>query len=218
MIASQIIESVSSDLDDQDTGDEYARWTEAELLEDLNDGESVIVYFKPEAYQQDLTFLLKEGSRQTLPSNAIEYIKPVSNMGLTGSTEGDSIYPIEGGIMDSAIPGWRSSSKSATTVHVVYDRADRKSFDVYPPSNGLGYIKVVCSVVPTRLTSPSQEINLSDEYVQPLKTFMLFKAYYKDAKSSGAALQRAMDAWNMFLALLGRKDLVESKTPPRLSA
>lgn len=216
MIASTIIESVSRDLDDQYPGDEYVRWSEEELLEYLNDAEGVIVFFKPEANQQDTTFLLSEGSRQTLPSTAIEYIKPIMNMGLTGLKEGDSIYPIEGGIMDASVPGWRTSQKSATTVHIIYDRADRKSFDVYPPSNGLGYIKIVCSVLPTRLTSTADSIHLSDEYLQPIKAFMLFRAHYQDSKSSGAALQRAMDSWNTFLSLLGKKDLVESKTPPRL--
>ena len=217
MIASEIIQSVSRDLDDQYPGDEFTRWTEAELLEYLNDGEGVIVFFKPQAYQSDIVFKLSAGSRQTLPSNVLEYIRPIMNMGPTGIHEGDSIYPIEGGVMDNAVPGWRSSSKSAQTVHIVFDRVDRKSFDVYPPSNGLGYIKIVCSLLPTRLTSTAQDINLSDEYVQPLKAFMLFRAHYQDSKSSGQSLQRSMESWQFFLELLGRKDIVEAKTPPKVS-
>ena len=221
MLASELILAVSNDLQDQDSGDEYSRWTEDDLLGYLNDGERAIVFLKPQAYVDDTPFQLVAGVRQSWPSGAIEPIGRMRNMGPTGTTAGERVFLIEPKDMDECYPGWRSATASATVVHFMFDQNDRRSFEVYPPqpTSSMGYVEAPYSKVPPTIvkdgTSYAVSVNLGDEYKEALIAYMKFRTWAVDAQDSQYAYARSADAWQLFLALIGRKDLVESKLPAK---
>src|SRR4030067_3087981 len=76
MYASSLIERVSSDLNDQAPGDEYARWYKADLFDFLVDAERTTVAYKPEAYIRPLVIHLVAGTMQTIPDGSTSYLSP----------------------------------------------------------------------------------------------------------------------------------------------
>lgn len=234
--ATTIIAEVSGDLDDQWPEDEYTRWSQDELLEYLNDGQDMIAFFQPTAYTPAMIYQLAAGTRQGLPDGtsafkdqlgnthpkAVELIRFTRNMGTNGFIPGPTIHKIDPIVMDEVVPNWRSAKLSSTVVHAMFDQNDRTQFEVYPPQPSVnqGWIETIASAVPahvvknTALNDPFDvEITLGDQFRTAIKTYMLYRAFRKDAKSSQLAYRRAIDAWNLFLTLIGRKDLVEKQLP-----
>lgn len=216
-LASKLILEVSTDLIDQDPGDTYSRWTETDLLGYLNDAQSQIVFFMPTANIDAVSFQLAAGVAQSVPSSIVELVSVDRNMGADGATPGETIYPIDSKDMDEGFPGWRSATAAATVIHFMFDAKDRRSFDVYPPQPAAnqGWVEATGSVVPTVLASSALNISLGDEYGPAIKAFMKYAAYSMDAAHSEYAGVRAQNWWNMFLTLIGRKDLIEKQYPAR---
>jgi hypothetical protein len=79
----------------------------------------------------------------------------------------------------------------------------------------MGYVEAVYSGLPTDISASGDsydvDINLGDEYARALKAYMKFRAYSIDAAHSIQAAQRALSFWNLFLELIGRKDLIENR-------
>ena len=228
-LASTIIDEIEVDLSDSDND----KWAESEHLVNLNEAERQLVAFLPTAYTVTKVYQLAEGTRQSLPDGtasyqdpssntlpqAIEMVKITRNMGTTGLVDGTAITVVEKAVLDEFLPSWHTATASATVEHYTFDQQDRTEFFVYPPqpSSSMGWVESVYSAVPTALTATSDSINLHDTYIDPIKHFMKFKAYAKDAKISEFAAARASAEWNLFLTLIGRKDLIERQYVPRVS-
>jgi len=227
MLATQIIQQVSSDLFDQADGDTYARWSQADLLGFLNIAEKQIVFLKPSSYTVTGTYQLVSGTRQSLPDGtasfadpslvtlamAIELIRVIRNMGSDGLTEGDAITSINPKDLDECIPSWRAATANATVLHSVFEPTDRSNFDVYPPQpsgSSPGWVEVLYSAVPPGILI-SGDTNLGDEYAEATKEYMKYLAYDVDAANSQFSAQRAAQHLNSFMLLIGRKDMIEVK-------
>lgn len=233
--ASTLIEEVSNDLDDQWDGEEYTRWSQDDLLEYLNDAEKMLAFFLPSSYTPTLIYKLVAGTKQAFPDGTASFLSPTGsthpkviepikitrNMGADGLTAGALILPIDPKDMDEVMPSWRSTTASANVIHALFDKSVRSRFEVYPPQPpaAQGYIEMVGSAVPSAIVKSGDSydvaINMGDEFIPTLKVYMRFRAYSRDAKSSQPAYARALDAWNMFLTLVGRKDLITNKLPDR---
>lgn len=226
-LASTLIDECESDVLDTDND----RWSTDNWLDFLNAAERQLVYLKPSSYVQTLVYQLVAGTRQSIPDGTSSYQSPagsthpeaidlvdiLQNMGTAGTTAGASIHKIDPKDLDEVLPDWRSDTAAATVQHFMFDPNNREEFEVYPPqpSSSMGWVKAVLSVIPTELTAVGDSINLGDEYREPLKAYMKFRAWSWDAQVSQFAYQRAMDAWNLFVTLIGRKDLVETRLPAR---
>jgi hypothetical protein len=193
----------------------YDRWTAAHWLSYLNSGERQLVFFKPTSYVDITSFVLVEGIAQSLPTGGIELIDVKRNMGTDGATPGASILKCDPKDLDETIPDWRDATAAATVVHFMFDPNNRNKFDVYPkqPSSSFGYVEAAYSKVPTEVPTVNANINLNDEYSEPLKNYMKFRAYGKDAQISEFSYRRSLDAYNLFVTQIGRKDLIEKKLP-----
>ena len=193
----------------------YDRWTEANWLSYLNSGERQLVFFKPTSYISITSFVLVEGITQSLPSGAIELVDIKRNMGTDGATPGASILKCDPKDLDETVPDWRDTTASATVVHFMFDPNNRTKFDVYPkqPATDFGYVEAAYSMVPVEIAATSNNINLNDEYCEPLKNYMKFRAYARDAQISNFSYNRSLDAYNLFVTQIGRKDLVETRLP-----
>ena len=195
--------------------DGYDRWTQPDWLSFLNSGERQLIFFKPTSYIVTTSFVLVEGIPQSLPAGAIELIDIKRNMGTNGTTPGSSILKCDLKELDETVPEWRDDTASATVVHFMFDPNNRNKFDVYPkqPSSDFGYVEADFSDVPTEIPTVNDDINLNDEYSEPLKNYMKFRAYARDAQISEFSYRRSLDAYNLFVTQIGRKDLMETKLP-----
>jgi len=231
MYASQLIGEVAADL--FDTG--YDRWDEDYHLSSLNSAERQLVFLKPTSYVITAVYRLVAGPAQSLPDGSGSYLSPTGvthpaaielvgitrNMGTDGLVAGASIHPVDPKDMDELCPGWRAVTAVATVQNYMFNKDDRTVFDVYPkqPSASMGWIEVVYSAVPPEIASVGGsydvDINLPDEYTEPLKQYMKYRAYDMDAGVSEYSADRALAHLNHFLTQIGRKDLVEQRYPRR---
>lgn len=211
-----------------DTG--YDRWDEDEHLDNINGGQRMTVFLKPDANTVNDVYQLSEGTKQSLPDGSASFQNPdsetlaagiqlldvIRNMGTDGATPGDGIVIVDRAIMDLSNPGWHSDTASATVQNYVFSEKDPKHFYVYPPqpSSGQGWAEIAFSALVADIASTSGNISLGDEYREALLYYDLFRCYLKDSGESRFAAERATYFWNMFVTTLGRRDLIQKDVSP----
>ena len=179
-----------------DTGSTQ-RWTDAELLKWLSDGQRTIVAAVPWSCQKVTTVSMVAGTRQTLPSDANTLIEVIRNLSSTG-TAGAPCTMIERSILDRQYPTWHTADSSPTVLHYSYDMNDPQAFYVFPRNDGTGSVEVNYSVMPVDITSTSANITVRDIYSTPLVDYVLYRAHQKDSdfaagqQLAGAYLQAFM--------------------------
>lgn len=204
--AQSIINSVAVTL--QDTG--FIRWTAAELLQWLNDGQREIAMLLPEASTTFVNFTLVGGTKQTIPANGTRLISVVRNV--TGTRR--AIRLVDRMVLDAQKPTWHSETGATTITHYCFDPRVPKNFYVYPPAAASGAgVELVYSIAPTNLTSASANIGLDDIYVNALTDYILYRAYLKDAEYTMNA-ERAKLHYEAFGASLGVKNQTDATVEP----
>lgn len=199
----------------QDTAN--IRWSQAELLDYLNDGQREIAVFKPNSSVIRSNFYLAPGTRQTLPVNALILIDVTRNLGTNGDTPGDAIRVISREVLDAAYPNWHSPTNSSNKVkNYYYSVLDPKSFYVYPYQTGGTYIEVIFGAVPEAITSTAGGISVDDIFVPALVNYVLYRAYAKDSEfaANGAASQ---SYYQMFVTQVNGKASTEIAHSPNNS-
>lgn len=192
------------------------RWSQAELIGWLNDGQREVVLHKPTAYVKSVATATVLGTRQTLPADGIQLIDVTRNMGLLGLTPGRSISLIERNTLDALIPDWHSAKTDINAKHYVYSVMDPKTYFVYPPSLGTSQVELVYGALPANATLEGV-ISLDDIYQTALIDVILYRAFSKDAEYA-ADPARAAFHYNAFLSALGSRDKAENIANPNLVA
>ena len=169
------------------------RWTVAELVRYLNDGQREIIIHRPDATVTNASQALAAGSRQTIPSNGTKLMDVVRNTG--GNKRAIRLCARE--ILDAGVPGWHNLAGVTEIVHFMFDPRDPKTFYVYPPAAASGAsVELVYSALPTDVTEPaagtdytavSGNISVPDIYGNALQDYILYRAYMKDAQFAGNA-------------------------------
>lgn len=191
------------------------RWTRAELLAWLNDGQRQIVLIQPSATNTVTAVQLAAGARQLIPSDGWLLLGINCNMGTDGATPGRAVRLISRELLDNFDPDWRTATASAVTKNYLYDVQDQLAFHVYPPSTGTNFLQINYSRQPANLTSESQTIEIFDVYQGALLDYMMYRACAKDAEyAPGVALSRTYA--EAFAAGVGGKETSELKNTPTL--
>lgn len=187
------------------------RWTDAELLDHINDGQREIVNFKPEVKATHANVQLSTGTEQTLPSGGLRLLKISRNMASTASDAagGKAIRIIEEDLLNSIEPDWHDPTVTGASAHgsiiknYIFDPDDPKKFYVYPgvKSGSNAYVEVIYSALPADLSVVSDTIDIDDIYGNALVDFVLYKAYLKDAEYA-ANQQRAGTHFQLFTTSL----------------
>lgn len=215
ILASDVIEKAQTVLMDA-TG---TRWPVAtELLGWLCDGQREVVVFKPNAFVKNLALQLAAGTKQTLPTDGVQLIDVVRNMGANGLTPGRVVRITEREGLDAADPNWHTGTASAQARHYVYSLLDPKHFYVYPPQPAVapGYVEVIYGAVPgdVALTDP---IAVDDIYQNVLVDYILYRAFSKESEYSADG-GRTSAHQNAYLSALTGKMRVEGAANPNASA
>lgn len=198
MLASALIAKARIVLQDSSS----TRWTDAELLGWLNDGQREVVLIKRDAFTSSATKALIAGSKQTTPTDAVSLVDVTRNVSSSGVPTGNTVRLIEREFLDSRYPAWHSSSQKAAVIHYVFDQRNPKEFFVYPPNTGAGYVDIVYAKVPPEIASVSGSISLDGIYANGLINYILYRAYSKDAEFAPNQ-QQSIAAYGAFLQSLG---------------
>tara|TARA_R100000278_G_scaffold123163_2_gene111614 strand:+ start:4546 stop:5262 length:717 start_codon:yes stop_codon:yes gene_type:complete len=199
------------------------RWTDAELLDYINDSQREIVNIKPEATATHANVLLAAGTEQTLPSGGLRLIKITRNMSgsAADATGSKSIRIVEEDLLNSIEPDWHDPTVTGASAHgsviknYIFDGDDPKKFYVYPgvKSGSSAYVELIYSKLPTNLSAVSSTIDIEDTYGNAILNFVLYRSYLKDAEYAGNQ-QRAGSHYQLFLNSLGAGGSAEAFLDP----
>lgn len=185
------------------------RWTRAELLGYVNDGQRDLCLIKPDAYAINASAQLVAGTRQTIPADGNAFVRIVRNMGAAGTTPGRAPRQIALTTMDQQNPNWHSATPAAVVQEYVYDDRDPKIFYVSPPqpAANMGYIDLLYHASPANLALEASTIILDDVYKTALVNYVIYRAYLKEGEFTNPT--GAMAHRSEFLNLLGFKEKSE---------
>ena len=192
------------------------RWSRAELLGWLNDGQRQIVTMAPSATNKVSVMKLVAGTRQNIPSDGWTLLNVIRYMGTDGTRPGRAVRVTSQQLLDSYNPNWHSSTPSVVPQSYVFDQQDMTAFYVYPPNTGNGYVQLNYSPEPADLTLESQPIVVRDIFQTALLDYILYRACSKDAEYA-PGLQLAAGYLQTFNLAMGVKQEAEIKNSPNQS-
>lgn len=188
------------------------RWTTAELLGWLNDGQRELVTLAPQTNIKNVPLHLVSGIKQSLPSDAISLLDIPYNSGSAGTTVGTVINHVPKEIMLKRIPGWTATLPSSVVKHYIYSASDPLIFYIYPPQPAATkYVECVYSAVPALIANATAgtKITLDDQYQNALLDYLLYRSFSKDTDSAN---QTAIgtEYYKMFISAIASKMGVDS--------
>ncbi len=190
------------------------RWPQAELIGWLNDAMREITAVRPDQASKYVTIPLTAGTRQTLPTDAIELMRVVRNIAADGVTPGMAIRKVPQELLDSQIPNWHSTTPSGVIRHFTYDGRDPHHFYVYPPADGTTKVEVLYNAPPVKLNAYTDTIVVDDIFANIALDYVMFRAYSKDLEEAGNA-QRAQMHQKMFTDGLAAKSTADGDAAPK---
>ena len=185
------------------------RWTRAELLGWLNDGQRQIAIIQPNSSNYVTSIKLTAGTLQTIPSDGWMLLDVYRNMGTDGATPGRAIRITSKEMIDQFNPDWHSDYPTSAATNFIFDIQNQTGFWVYPPSNGTGYVQINYSRIPAPLTVEAQSIAINDAYQTVLLDYIMYRACSKDAEYA-PGLQLSAAYWEAFSTAIGAKNMAES--------
>lgn len=187
------------------TGSSAIRWTPAEALMWINDGQRECVNQLPQAWSKRATpTLAASSSRQDFAglsiTDGISIIDVVCNYNAGGTTRGRSITKRERAWFDDQLPTWHNTPGDEV-VHWLYDERDPKAFYIVPQPTS-GKVELIYSALPVDLDDLASVITLDDIYANALQFFVLFSFYSKDSTYTKNP-STAAAYWQLFMQALG---------------
>lgn len=189
------------------------RWTEAELLDYLNDAQREVVLMRPDALTKtEAMALVASNTKQSIPSAGIRLMNVTRNMGADGNTPGRAIRLVDRAVLDTQVPDWHASTPANEVMHYVFDPVNPKVFYVYPRVSSARQIEIVYSASPVDVAL-TDTIAIDDIYSNAIINYIFYRAYSKDADYAQNANLSA-SYWNSFVQELGLKTQVDLSTDP----
>jgi len=203
----------------QDTAN--VRWTEAELLNYINDGQREISNLKPDATALHANVQLVTGTKQAIPTDGLRLLSVVRNMSDAsgGATGGKAIRLVARDILDTQEPSWHDptvtgdATHGTTPKHFMFDENDPLNYYVYPGIAGNAYAEIIYSQRPTDLANTSATIAVPDNYSNALIDYCCFRAFMKDAEFAGNQ-QRAGAHYQTFSVSVNGKAQIDALIKP----
>lgn len=202
MKVSDVISRVRNILNDADSSG--YRWTDAEMIDAINDAQGLIAIHRPDAFPVDEVATLVSGTKQTLPSGGYRLLDVIRNIGSDGTTPGRAIRPTDRDTLDAYDPYWHTNTKKNEVKNFVYDERNVNVYYVNPPVNAGVKAQILYAKRPTTLTVTTNDLAIADAYFEAVVLFTLFRAYAKESDYAGNA-QLAGNYLSLFASLLGIK-------------
>lgn len=179
--------------------DTYVRWTQAQMLEYLSDGEVEATALKPPAYITSTVVGLVAGTRQALPVRAVELFRVAEALDAAGSVRpAPKVVATER--LNDILPAWRQARTDSVAQYVAYDVENPLLFEVYPPQpdTGTGSVRLVCFATPPAFGVVTDTLHLAEAYHPALVDYLLYRCYQVDTDPASA--QRAEAHYAAFAA------------------
>lgn len=194
------------------------RWTDAELIGYINDGQLATAVLKPTAFVKVSAVRLAAGTRQALPADGIQLLDIPRNMGAAGNTPGRVVTITGREELDAANPRWHATAPAVDVRHYMYDLEDPKHYMVYPPqpASSQGYVELVYGAVPPAAVSGGN-LTIGDEYKAAIVDYVLSRAFSKDSEYTAGSNKHTLHR-QAFIAAVTGKWQAEAATNPNRTA
>lgn len=166
---------------------EPLRWTDAEFLWWLSDGQRQAATIRPDIFSKVAVVALVAGTRQLLPADGVSLLGVNRNMGTAGTTPRRAVTLIKRDLIDAFRPTWHAATRTLDIKNYLYDPLDPLAYQVYPPSNAAGRVEINYLYSPAMITTVGQNLEIPDAYAPALMDYVLFRAHQKDAESAAGA-------------------------------
>jgi hypothetical protein len=192
----------------QEITQDGVRWTNAELLDWLNEAYATVLAIRPSANTINAKFACVVGTRQELPTEADRLLGVVRN--LSTKAQGLIVTAVDRGTLDATRRRWHGEPQTEVIEHFMFDSLDPRRFYVYPPASAAARLEIIYSRVPephaqSEARADSAELlRLPESYAPILLDMVLARAFSKDAEHA-ANLQRATLHSQSAQAALGLK-------------
>lgn len=212
--AQSVIQRVATTLQDLSA----VRWSTAELVRYLNDGQRETILYRPDATSTTASVTLIVGARQTLPADGYKLLDVFRNS--IGNKR--SIRMTDRTLLDTQFPNWENLTGVLEIKHFMYDTRDPTVFYVYPPAAVGAFVDVLYSKYPDDIVEPASgthdavtgNISVSDLYANAIANYVLYRAYTKDSEYSVNA-QTAVAYLNAFQSAIGAELTATAGAAPR---
>ncbi len=191
-----------------------ARYSDAFLMDCINFGQLEIVGLKHDASTATEPMVLVAGTKQSLPTGAVAFLRLSRNLGADGLTPGRTITSITKADMDSADPYWHQAADIGEVIHYIFDDVDENNFYVYPPTTG--QVEIVYSLAPLKLAALADLIGLNDIYAPALIYYVCFKCYSVDFDDP-VMLGKGREFYTLFANAIGAKLQNELTISPNMA-
>lgn len=192
----------------------FNRYTQAELLDYINEGQFAAAVIKPDIASKNADVTLVAGTRQTIPSDGFQLLDVVCNV--VGGAEDRAIRIVERAGLDALNPNWRLPGNANTPVkNYIFEGREPLNFYVVPPqpSSGMSTVRIVYAQIPPNIADSTGNISLPDIYAPMLVDYALFRTFSKDTEADGIA-ELAQAAYGRFTGALGVKEATERRDDP----
>jgi hypothetical protein len=182
------------------------RWTTAELVRYLNDGQRDIALIRPDATATPASMALAVGARQNLPAVGAKLLDVIRNSNGTQR----AIRLTSRAVLDAHNPDWYSKAGTTDIRHYTFDSREPRVFYVYPPAAVGASVEMVYSAYPANITEPSAgalytavsgDLSVQDIFANALTNYILYRAFSKDAETVNATA--ASTYYQLYQSMLG---------------
>lgn len=160
-------------------------WTDADIIEYVNEAVKVIVQVRPEASSKKDNISSVAGVSQTLPSDAVSLINVLAN------SDGTVINEVDVTMKDAFSPGWRNTT-AAAIVKEFFRRSAPTEFEVWPPLNGIVNLLVEYSYYPADVTAVGDIIGIHNSFQTQLRNYCLYKTFARDSENTPSVHRAAI--------------------------
>lgn len=207
-----IIDRVTDLLLDKERGDDEARWTDDELIRWINDSRMAILTRRPQACSKVATVTLQAGTYQVIPSDGIQLLDVIRNMGTSGTAPGRAIRRTDRQAIDDTDLYWHKATPKAEISQFTFDDRIPKDYYVTPPAVAGTKIQISYTAIPAEITALTDDYDIALEYMDPVVNYVAYRAKSKDSEYANAAEAAAF--YNAFGDALGVQAAGQNSTSP----
>ena len=176
------------------------RWSDAELLDWLNAGQTAIVVRVPAANTIFTSLALAAGAKQSMPEKAITLVDVFSD------GNGNAVRLMSRDQLTRTVPRWMKAASNGVIEYAAYDPRVPDVLWVYPNAAASDTLDIAYSEPPPAATTGAgNKIQVPDQYADALLDYVLYRAFQKESEHTGDAAPAAihLQAFSYHLEPLG---------------
>lgn len=210
LLAGELFQSVGYELNDLGPPTAHVRWTVSELADYLTGGIAMMASLKPTLFTVFVPIRLAAGAVQSVPGGYTELIDVLFNLNSDGS-QGERITA--GSFSAARAFGRPSCTNTRSGLYEV------RTFTMHPENDTFFYVdppvpyqspmpavEALVQLAPAVITAATDAVIMGnttpETYREPLKDWMLYRAWSKDTESS-ESFQKAQAHYKAFMQFLG---------------